>query len=85
MLAWNELIATSGTSGPMKKAHCGLLAFDDQVLAFGGKGKADPSNPSPLAKYEKYHDWICTNEHHLFDQKNGEPHFKCYGIEMLIS
>ena len=89
-LAWKELIATRETSGPMKKAHCGLLAFDGQVLAFGGVGKAEPINPSPLAQYEKYHDWtkhdwIYTNEHHLLDQKRGERHFKYYGIEMLIS
>ena len=75
-LAWNDLCATSETSGPMKKAYCALVPFDDQLLAFGGRGDASPSNPSPLAKYEKGGSWVYTNEHHLFDQKRGEYHFQ---------
>ena len=74
-LAWNELFATSETSGPMKKADCALLPFDDQLLAFGGRSEADPTNPSPLAKYEKGAFQTYTNEHHLFDWKIGEHHF----------
>ena len=76
MLAWDELFATSETSGPMKKAYSALLAFDDQLLAFGGKGKTGPGSPSPLAKYEKSHDgWIYTNEHQLYDWERGKDRF----------
>ena len=76
-LIWNELFATSGTSGPMMKAYCALLPFDDQLLAFGGRGVASPSNPSPSAQYElhAYKARLYTNEHHLFDLKRSEHHF----------
>ena len=74
-LVWNELFATSKTSGPMKKAYCGLLAFDEWLLAFGGQSEEDPSNPSPSAKYEKDDTCVYTNEHHLFDLKSGEHRF----------
>ena len=36
--------------GPMQKDGCALLAFDDQVLAFGGFSLADPSNPFSIGK-----------------------------------
>ena len=74
--AWSELFTTNNNTGPMKKAYSGLLAFDDQLLAFGGRSETDPSNPSPLAKYEKSaNGWVYTNEHHVFDLKRGEGHF----------
>ena len=81
MFVWNELFATSETTGPMKKAYCALLPFHDQLLGFGGKVWGDPSKTSSLAKYEKdvHVPWVYTNEHHLFDQKRGEHHLKCCG------
>ena len=72
--AWKELFATSETSGPMKKAYCALLPFDDQLLAFGGWGEEDPNNPSSLAKYERYGSGVCTNEHQIFDWNRGKLH-----------
>ena len=78
-LIWTELFATTDRSGPMQKAYSALLAFDDQLLAFGGyryaSGEAHPSHPSPLAKYEKDGAFVYTNEHHLFDRERGEGHF----------
>ena len=72
---WNKLLATSEMNGPMKKAYCALLPLDNQLLAFGGSGGADPSNPSPLAQYEKDESWVYTNEHHVFDKERGEHYF----------
>ena len=69
---WTELFATTDRRGPMQKEHCALLAFDDQFLAFGGRGMTYPSKSPPLAKYEKDGSFICTNEHHLFDRNRGE-------------
>ena len=74
-LVWDELIPTTELSGPMRKLYCALLAFDDQLLAFGGSRKTDPGHPFPSSKYEKSGSWVYTNEHHLFDQKRGEGHF----------
>ena len=74
-LAWNELFATSETSGPMKKAYCALLAVDGYLLTFGGIGQVAPQNPSKSAKYETDASGrIYTNEHHFYDWKSGEPH-----------
>ena len=74
-LVWDELAPTTELSGPMMKAYCALLAVDDQLFAFGGRGETDPSNPSLLAKYEKDDYWVYTNEHHLFNRKRGEGLF----------
>ena len=73
-LVWDELVPTTEHIRPMPKAYGALLAFDDQLLAFGGRSITDPSHPSPLAKYKKFLGWVYTNEHHLFDQKRGEGH-----------
>ena len=85
-LAWDELAPTTEYKGPMRKAYCALLAFEDQLLAFGGRGKTEPRNPSPLATYEKYAGDVYTNEHHLFDRKRGEGHFlNTVSLHMLIN
>ena len=74
-LAWSQIFTSTTKSGPMQKAYCALLAFDDLLLAFGGRNETDPTNPSPLAKYESYDHWVYTNEHHIFDRKSGKVHF----------
>ena len=85
-LVWDELVPTIEHHGPMKKAYGALLAFDDQLLAFGGKGEPVPSSPSPLAKYKKYYERVYTNEHHLFHQKGGECHFlNTVTLRMLVN
>ena len=82
-LIWTELFATTDRSGPMQKAYCALLAFDDQLLAFGGVGVTYPNIFSPLAKYEMEGGNVYTNEHHLFDWKRGEGHF-LNTVELLM-
>ena len=74
-LVWDELVPTTEHCRPMQKAYGALLAFDDQLLAFGGSSETDPSHPSPSAKYAKSDGgFVYTNEHHLFDRERGEGH-----------
>ena len=85
-LVWNEIFPTTEHYGPMQKAYGTLIAFDDQLLAFGGRSETHPSHPSPLTKYEKAGSWVYTNEHHLFDRKRGEGHFlNTVALHMLIN
>ena len=73
-LEWNELLATSGDSGPMKKGYCALLDFDGNLLTFGGRGDVPPNNPSKSAKYKTSDGYIYTNEHYCYDWESGEHH-----------
>ena len=68
---WSELTK----SGPMRKAGCGMIAFDRNLLLFGGYGlPSGPTQPGAKfindSKYTYHRGW--TNELHLFDFKKGE-------------
>ena len=78
-LAWKELFPTSQTSGPMRKAYTALLSFDGQLLTVAGRGPQAPTNPSPVAKYSNWNEWVYTNEHHIFNREKGEQHFHWHG------
>ena len=85
-LVWDELVPITDHIRPMKKYYCALLAFGDQLLAFGGKSETGPSHPSLLAKYERHGLSVYTNEHHLFDRKRGEGHIlNTVALHMLIT
>ena len=68
---WSELTK----SGPMRKAGCGMIAFDRKLLLFGGYGIPSDSTQQG-AKFIKSSRSIggrgWTNELHLFNLKEGE-------------
>ena len=74
-LLWKKIMRTRSHSGPMQKSHCGLLAVNNNLISIGGQCEGNPSNRSPLAKYEKFDDFTYTNEVHSFDWTRGEYHF----------
>lgn len=67
-LAWNKL----ASNGPMKKNNCGMIAYDNQLLLFGGYGvPSGPTQPgSAFVRDVSDHGW--TNELHTFDLSKGE-------------
>ena len=71
---WNWKMLTSRT-GPMRKAGCGMVTYDDtKLVLFGGYGY--PEGPAqPEAEYMKdtrhEHGVNWTNELHTFHLKNG--------------
>ena len=69
-LMWTEL----ARMGPMKKIYSGMIAYDHQLLLFGGHGA--PSSPTqPGSEYIVNDGCIgggWTNELHTFDLREGE-------------
>ena len=77
-LVWREFLATSETSGPMRKGYCAVLQFDSRLLVIGGRGDEPPGDPSPSATYEIRDGLVYTNEHHLFHTLSGKHHLVTY-------
>ena len=63
----------------MRKADTALLPFDGQLLTVGGRGPQAPNNPSPVAKYSNWNEWVFTNEQHIFNREKGQQHFHWHG------
>ena len=75
-LQWTVLAATTTEGrGPMRKSHCGMVAFkdgkDDLLFVVGGKGPA-PSSQQPGAQYEQGVPFTYTNEQHIFSLNKSE-------------
>lgn len=70
--SWNWKLLSS--IGPMRKGGCGMVAYSDQLVLFGGYGiPSGPTQPGSEFVKSKYSDsggW--TNELHVFDLKEGE-------------
>lgn len=71
-LTWSKLANT----GPMKKQNCGMIAYDNQLLLFGGYGILSETM-QPGSAFEQ--DWRIaadqggwTNELHIFDHNQGK-------------
>ena len=70
-LEWQQL----SPEGPMKKAGCGMVAYGNKLVLFGGYGRpSGPTQPgAEFVKATRYTDgrgW--TNELHSFDVVGGE-------------
>ena len=68
---WKQLSST----GPMRKAGCKMVAYDSNLVLFGGYGiPSGPTQPgAEFVKYSKYTDGSgLTNELHTFDLIKGE-------------
>ena len=68
-LEWTQL-----PSGPMRKAGCGMVSYEDQLILFGGYGvPSGPTQPGAEFMSNKRTDgrgW--TNELHSYHLKEGE-------------
>ena len=76
-LQWVMLSPTTSEDGaPMKKAHCGMVAFKDweeDILFVVGGGGTTPSYRQPGAQYEKDTDvYVRCNEQHMFTLSTSE-------------
>ena len=66
---WNILFATSESHGPMRKAKCQMVSFNESLLVVGGYGPA-PKRQPPSANYQG--GWglgsrdVITDEHHMY-------------------
>ena len=75
-LQWNLLGPTTTEGrGPMRKGHCGMVAFRDEeedfLFVVGGMGPS-PSSCQPGAEYEEEPPFTRTNEQHMFSLKTSE-------------
>jgi len=75
-LQWRVLApTTTGGRGPMRKSHCGMVAFKDGEEEFlfmvGGWGPT-PSSHQPGAQYEQKYGITWTNEQHMFSLSTSE-------------
>ena len=74
---WRTLASTTTKGrGPMRKGHCGLVAFnegeEDFIFVVGGEGPT-PSTRQHWARYTHVVDTCTyTNEQHLFSLNTGE-------------
>ena len=63
------------SAGPMRKAGCRIVTYDETLLCFGGYGFPS-STTQPGAEFTKDSDYIdgigWTNEFHAYDLKQGE-------------
>ena len=71
---WKQL----SSSGPMRKAECGMVVYGSKLVLFGGYGfPSGPTQPgAEFVKNSKYSDgrgW--TNELHTFDLIKGEEEY----------
>ena len=75
-LEWRELAPTKVEGcGPMKKSHCGMVAFKDgeEDFLFVVGGVADTASSSqPGAKYQQRGVYTYTNEQHVFSLNRSE-------------
>ena len=70
---WRECLASSD-SGPLKKASCGMVAFQETLLVIGGVGILSP-NRQPWAHYDERElpeGIASTNEQHMHVLGTGE-------------
>ena len=68
---WKQL----SSIGPMREAGCGMVAYDSNLVLFGGYGiPSGPTQPgAEFVKSSKYTDGVgWTNELHTFDLIKGE-------------
>lgn len=77
-LTWKQLSST----GPMRKGGCGMVAYDNKLVLFGGYGC--PSSPTRPEVVDARH----SDELHIFDLKLGEGEDRnlvSYGAVSLLS
>ncbi len=72
-MTWTKL--ASPETGPMKKQGCGMVAYNNKLLLFGGSGV--PYGPTQPGSKFILDDWYAngqgwTNEMHTFDLKTSE-------------
>lgn len=71
-LKWTKL----ASNGPMKKQSCGMIAFNDQLLLFGGYGVHSGHDIQPGSDFVLNGEFLdsrgWSNELHLFDLQKGE-------------
>ena len=75
-LQWRVLVPTTTKGkGPMRKSHCGMVAFKDGKKEFlfvvGGWGTT-PSSHQPGAQYQQEDGSTLTNEQHMFSLSTSE-------------
>ena len=82
-LNWTQLSTPDSSSGPMKKSRCGMIAYGNHLVVFGGYGypSCGPTQPgAEFVKDDRYTDgrgW--SNELHVFDVMEGEHEAVCSG------
>ncbi len=66
-LTWSQL-----PSGPVKKAGCRMVTYEDKLFLFGGYGYSSSQQPGMVESFKNswYHGW--TDELHQFDLQEGE-------------
>ena len=75
VLGWTQLTTPDPNSGPMRKVGCGMVAYRNRLVLFGGYGlPCGPTQPgAEFVKNDRYTDgrgW--TNELHVFNVTEGE-------------
>lgn len=73
---WNQL----SSDGPMKKLECGMVAYSNQLVLFGGYGVLPSGSIQPGSEFASDGNidgsgW--TNELHTYDLKEGERVWMC--------
>ena len=85
LLEWNQLSIESDPNGPMRKASCGMVCFNNKILAvIGGKGiPHGPPQPGSIFRkiIKKHTDGRgYTNEIHFYDTEQCKQ-LKLYCME----
>ena len=83
-LKWTQLTTPDSSSGPMKKAGCGMVAYSSYLVLFGGYGV--PCGPTQLgAEFVKGDHYASgwSNELHVFDVTEGESMCIAASVELL--
>ena len=82
---WSQLSSGDDRDGPMRKIGCGMVAYANKLVLFGGYGiPSDPTQPGsqfiPDCRFPESVGW--TNELHLFDPENGK--YKCVCVCVCV-
>ena len=77
---WSQVSPQNADGAPMPKIACGLIAFRNGLLVFGGYGvPRGPTEPQSFIKSTSYTDGRgCTNEFHIYNLSEGNMQKKQY-------
>ena len=67
---WSQVSPQSADGAPMPKRGCGMIAFRNSLVVFGGYGRPQgPTEPQSFIKFGGDEGW--TNEFHIYNLSEG--------------
>ena len=75
---WSQVSPQNADGAPMPKSGCGMIAFRNSLVVFGGYGRPQgPTEPQSFIKYTRLTDgrgW--TNEFHIYNLSEGKKNLR---------